>query len=192
MSSGPLCWLSIAGGMVRFRQTQMGGLWTGIRPEHISVISKMVSDYSGMMVQPHKVSRQYSRRSKHQHHAPCGTTFDIHTLQLLHQQCGLSSWWTVHNGRDAAGTGDCGCQRLRSRVWHSPGRHAEEPRHVRDHAAGAHRQVPRRRCRCAAQPLVCMPAAACLLRHSHLTRKAVIMVLHSSRDHRAAVGMQAW
>ena len=38
----------------------MGGLWTGIQPVHISVISKMVSDYSGMMVQPHKVrsSRQ--------------------------------------------------------------------------------------------------------------------------------------
>ena len=33
----------------------MGGLWTGIQPVHISVISKMVSDYSGMMVQPHKV-----------------------------------------------------------------------------------------------------------------------------------------
>ncbi len=37
------------------RQSQMGGLWTGIQPVHISVISKMVSDYSGMMVQPHKV-----------------------------------------------------------------------------------------------------------------------------------------
>jgi 2-isopropylmalate synthase len=35
-------------------QSQMGGLWTGIQPVHISVISKMVSDYSGMMVQPHK------------------------------------------------------------------------------------------------------------------------------------------
>ena len=32
----------------------MGGLRTGIRPVHISPISKMVSDYSGMMVQPHK------------------------------------------------------------------------------------------------------------------------------------------
>lgn len=38
----------------------MGGLWTGIRPEHISVASKMVSDYSGMMVQPHKV-RQHTQ-----------------------------------------------------------------------------------------------------------------------------------
>lgn len=33
---------------------QMGGLKTGIRPVHIYPTSKMVSDYSGMMVQPHK------------------------------------------------------------------------------------------------------------------------------------------
>ncbi|EIE24334.1 2-isopropylmalate synthase [Coccomyxa subellipsoidea C-169] len=33
---------------------QMGGLRTGIRPVHIISTSKMVSDYSGMMVQPHK------------------------------------------------------------------------------------------------------------------------------------------
>lgn len=33
---------------------QMGGLWTGIRPVHIAAASKMVSAYSGMMVQPHK------------------------------------------------------------------------------------------------------------------------------------------
>jgi 2-isopropylmalate synthase len=33
---------------------QMGGLWTGMRPVHISATSKMVSDYSGMMIQPHK------------------------------------------------------------------------------------------------------------------------------------------
>lgn len=33
---------------------QMGGLYTGIRPVHIAPTSKMVSDYSGMMVQPHK------------------------------------------------------------------------------------------------------------------------------------------
>lgn len=32
----------------------MGGLRTGIRPTHITVASKMVSDYSGMVVQPHK------------------------------------------------------------------------------------------------------------------------------------------
>lgn len=32
----------------------MGGLRTGIRPVHISPISKMVSDYSGMLIQPHK------------------------------------------------------------------------------------------------------------------------------------------
>ena len=36
------------------REDKMGGLRTGIRPVHISAISKMVSDYSGMMVQPHK------------------------------------------------------------------------------------------------------------------------------------------
>ena len=33
----------------------MGGLYTGIRPVHIAAASKMVSDYSGMIVQPHKV-----------------------------------------------------------------------------------------------------------------------------------------
>jgi len=33
---------------------QLNGLWTGIRPVHIAATSKMVSDYSGMMVQPHK------------------------------------------------------------------------------------------------------------------------------------------
>ncbi|KAL4429865.1 hypothetical protein ABPG77_010982 [Micractinium sp. CCAP 211/92] len=33
---------------------QMDGLWTGIRPVHIAAASKMVSDYSGMIVQPHK------------------------------------------------------------------------------------------------------------------------------------------
>ncbi len=33
----------------------MGGLWTGARPVHIAAASKMVSDYSGMIVQPHKV-----------------------------------------------------------------------------------------------------------------------------------------
>lgn len=35
-------------------QDQMGGLYTGIRPVHIYPTSKMVSDYSGMIVQPHK------------------------------------------------------------------------------------------------------------------------------------------
>lgn len=32
----------------------MDGLYTGINPVHIYPTSKMVSDYSGMMVQPHK------------------------------------------------------------------------------------------------------------------------------------------
>lgn len=35
-------------------EEQMNGLWTGIRPVHISSTSKMVSEYSGMLVQPHK------------------------------------------------------------------------------------------------------------------------------------------
>jgi len=35
-------------------QQEMGGLRTGIVPEHIYMASKMVSEYSGMMVQPHK------------------------------------------------------------------------------------------------------------------------------------------
>ncbi|WPT10746.1 2-isopropylmalate synthase 2 [Picochlorum sp. SENEW3] len=35
-------------------EDQMGGLWTGIRPNHISATSKMVMEYSGMPVQPHK------------------------------------------------------------------------------------------------------------------------------------------
>ena len=46
--------LSSAVGVARYRDAQMGGLRTGIRPVHISPISKMVSDYSGMLVQPHK------------------------------------------------------------------------------------------------------------------------------------------
>ncbi|KAL6774011.1 LEU2 [Auxenochlorella protothecoides x Auxenochlorella symbiontica] len=35
-------------------ERQLGGLWTGINPVHIAVTSKMVCDYSGMPVQPHK------------------------------------------------------------------------------------------------------------------------------------------
>ncbi len=35
-------------------ERQMSGLYTGIRPVHIYPTSKMVSDYSGMIVQPHK------------------------------------------------------------------------------------------------------------------------------------------
>ena len=35
-------------------EDQLGGLWTGIRPVHISPSSKMVMEYSGMLVQPHK------------------------------------------------------------------------------------------------------------------------------------------
>ena len=42
-------------------EEQMGGLWTGIRPVHIATTSKMVSDYSGMLVQPHKVCVVWGR-----------------------------------------------------------------------------------------------------------------------------------
>eukprot|EP00955_Chlamydomonas_euryale_P008139 86396-Chlamydomonas_euryale.AAC.7 len=35
-------------------QSHMNGLYTGINPVHIYPTSRMVSDYSGMMVQPHK------------------------------------------------------------------------------------------------------------------------------------------
>lgn len=35
-------------------EEKMNGLWMGIRPVHIYPTSRMVSDYSGMMVQPHK------------------------------------------------------------------------------------------------------------------------------------------
>lgn len=35
-------------------EDQLDGLWTGIRPVHISPTSKMVMEYSGMPVQPHK------------------------------------------------------------------------------------------------------------------------------------------
>eukprot|EP00210_Caulerpa_lentillifera_P001480 g1420.t1 len=33
---------------------QMKGLWTAVDPVHISPTSRMVSDYSGMLIQPHK------------------------------------------------------------------------------------------------------------------------------------------
>lgn len=35
-------------------QEQMGGLYTGIQTKHIATTSKMVADYTGMLVQPHK------------------------------------------------------------------------------------------------------------------------------------------
>jgi len=40
---------------MRCRADQMGGLRTGIRPVHIASASKMVTDFSGMPIQPHKV-----------------------------------------------------------------------------------------------------------------------------------------
>lgn len=40
------------------RVEQLGGLRTGIRPVHLVTTSKMVCDFSGMLVQPHKVPPQ--------------------------------------------------------------------------------------------------------------------------------------
>ena len=40
------------------RVEQLGGLRTGIRPVHLVTTSKMVCDFSGMLVQPHKVLPQ--------------------------------------------------------------------------------------------------------------------------------------
>ncbi len=68
----------------------MNGLWTGIRPVYISPISKMVSDYSGMMVQPHKVcvygmwicgvcGYSLSDKSTHKRNT-------LHSLSLIHTQ----------------------------------------------------------------------------------------------------------
>ena len=37
----------------------MGGLRTGIKPVHIASASKMVTDFSGMPIQPHKVCLQH-------------------------------------------------------------------------------------------------------------------------------------
>ncbi|CAI7911142.1 unnamed protein product [Closterium sp. NIES-53] len=35
-------------------QEQFGGLYTGINPKHIALSSRMVTEYTGMLVQPHK------------------------------------------------------------------------------------------------------------------------------------------
>ena len=37
-----------------FSDSHMDGLWTAVDPVHIGPTSKMVSDYSGMIIQPHK------------------------------------------------------------------------------------------------------------------------------------------
>lgn len=37
------------------RDHVLGGLWTGIRPTQITTVSKMVKDFTGVMLQPHKV-----------------------------------------------------------------------------------------------------------------------------------------
>ena len=39
------------------RDHVLGGLWTGIRPTQITIASKMVKDFTGVMVQPHKVMK---------------------------------------------------------------------------------------------------------------------------------------
>ena len=49
----PCCFVSL---QCCYRSDQMGGLRTGIRPVHIASASKMVTDFSGMPIQPHKVS----------------------------------------------------------------------------------------------------------------------------------------
>lgn len=37
------------------RNTSLGGLTTGIRPQQITIASKLVKDFTGVMIQPHKV-----------------------------------------------------------------------------------------------------------------------------------------
>ena len=37
------------------RDGLMNGLWTGVQPVHIAHTSRMVQDYTGMAIQPHKV-----------------------------------------------------------------------------------------------------------------------------------------
>jgi hypothetical protein len=68
----------------------MSGLYTGIRPVHIYPTSKMVSDYSGMMVQPHK--------------AIVGANAFAHESGI-HQDGMLKSRWGAHGARGALGRG---------------------------------------------------------------------------------------
>lgn len=60
----------------------MGGLYTGIRPVHIYPTSKMVSDYSGMIVQPHKAivgANAFQHESGiHQVRARIGGAWGVH------------------------------------------------------------------------------------------------------------------
>lgn len=51
-----------------YRADQMGGLRTGIRPVHIAATSKMVTDFSGMPIQPHKVSLLSRQLIPYRHH----------------------------------------------------------------------------------------------------------------------------
>ena len=45
------------------RVEQLGGLRTGIKPVHLTTTSRMVCDFSGMLVQPHKV-RPFSHHGR--------------------------------------------------------------------------------------------------------------------------------
>ena len=91
----------------------MNGLHTGIMPVHIAPTSKMVTDCSGMMVQPHKVSiwtyastrafflvsSSYARRGailqseireflcEKYHSAPCKQTGSVHAIFVPSNIC---------------------------------------------------------------------------------------------------------
>ncbi|KAJ6806364.1 putative 2-isopropylmalate synthase A [Iris pallida] len=39
---------------IKYRKEQIGGLYTGINTKHISMSSKMVTEYTGLVIQPHK------------------------------------------------------------------------------------------------------------------------------------------
>ncbi|KAJ6794912.1 putative 2-isopropylmalate synthase A [Iris pallida] len=39
---------------IKYRKDQIGGLYTGINTKHISMSSKMVTEYTGLVIQPHK------------------------------------------------------------------------------------------------------------------------------------------
>ncbi|RVW92377.1 2-isopropylmalate synthase A [Vitis vinifera] len=71
----------------------LGGLYTGINIRHIVKTSKMVAEYSGLQVQPHKAivgANAFAHESGiHQLHPPTGSFFDLSRLTLPswnHQQ----------------------------------------------------------------------------------------------------------
>ncbi|KAK9818017.1 hypothetical protein WJX72_005722 [[Myrmecia] bisecta] len=92
-------------------QAKMGGLRTGINPVHISATSKMVSDYSGMMVQPHKAivgANAFAHESGiHQDGMlKSRDTYEIMTPESIglqrHNEAGIVLG--KHSGRHALGT----------------------------------------------------------------------------------------